>query len=549
MNGVIYCRVSSKEQLEGTSLDSQELACRDYARAHQIAILKIFLEQGESAKFADRTQLLELIDFCRQHKGDVQVLLVWKLDRFARNVEDHYSIKATLAKYGVRIVSVTEPIEADPNGKLMETILAGFAQFDNDIRAMRTVQGMRRKIQEGIFPWKPPFGYLSATTRGEKKTESDRPDQPLFGLLQKAWREFATGAYTKAEIRRLLTSWGVVTRKGQPISAQSLDNLFRNRYYAGFVVDPWSGEEHEGRHVPMVTSEEFARVQQVIGRRRRALSHHRARPEFPLRGHVRCAACRRYLTGGFSRGRSRRYAYYSCYARPCASRRKSVSVQAVHDEFEDFLDQATLKPEARPALRQMIVQVAAERRASAHSTTARVAERLATVKRETQKLIQLQTRDLITDDEFLAQKARLTAQRTALESTSDSRAPDPTQLQTRLDDILDPLSHLRETWRACPDGLRRRFVQLLLPVGFSAGTVRTAERSRLFSIASRSDDGENHVVPFVRKHLNQIWQEIQAFAALIRDWRVDSDGSSAAVPTNSRRPTSAEDFEPERSTA
>ncbi len=66
-------------------------------------------------------------------------MIVWNIDRFARNVADHFSVKATLMKYGLHIVSVTEPINAKPEGKLMETILAGFAQFDNGIRAMRTV--------------------------------------------------------------------------------------------------------------------------------------------------------------------------------------------------------------------------------------------------------------------------------------------------------------------------------------------------------------------------------------------------------------------------
>src|SRR3989475_4657695 len=261
MNGIIYCRVSSKEQIEGTSLESQELACREYARSKNIKILKLFVERGESAKFADRTQLIDLLDFCRQNKGRVQVLFVWKIDRFARNVGDHFNIKATLVKYGVRIVSVTEPIDANPEGKLMETILAGFAQFDNDIRAMRTVQGMRRKLQEGIFPWKPPRGYKSSVRNDEKKTEPDQPDQPLFGLLQKAWQEFATGSYTKAEILRLMTSWGVMTSKGRPLSPQCVDNFFRNPYYAGILVEPWSGEECQGRHLPMVTREDFARVQ------------------------------------------------------------------------------------------------------------------------------------------------------------------------------------------------------------------------------------------------------------------------------------------------
>ena len=159
MTGIIYCRVSSKEQIEGTSLESQQAACREYASAKNIEILKVFVEQGESAKFADRTQLLELIDFCQKNKGAVNALLVWKVDRFARNVTDHFNVKATLSKYGVRIVSVTEPIDTNPEGRLMETILAGFAEFDNSLRTARTIQGMRRRIQEGIFPWGPPLGY------------------------------------------------------------------------------------------------------------------------------------------------------------------------------------------------------------------------------------------------------------------------------------------------------------------------------------------------------------------------------------------------------
>src|SRR2546430_16785113 len=111
MNGIIYCRVSSDEQVKGTSLDSQKEACQEYAAARKIKILKTFIEEGESAKFADRTQLLELIDFCHRNKGKLDVLIVWKVDRFARNVGDHFNIKATLLKYGVRIAVVTEPID------------------------------------------------------------------------------------------------------------------------------------------------------------------------------------------------------------------------------------------------------------------------------------------------------------------------------------------------------------------------------------------------------------------------------------------------------
>ena len=110
MNAVIYCRVSSKEQVDGTSLESQEIACKEYAARNQLSISRIFVERGESAKFADRTQLLEFLEFCRNRKNHVDQLLVWKVDRLARNVGDHFNIKATLLKLDVQVVSVTEPI-------------------------------------------------------------------------------------------------------------------------------------------------------------------------------------------------------------------------------------------------------------------------------------------------------------------------------------------------------------------------------------------------------------------------------------------------------
>src|ERR1700728_3382923 len=101
MNAVIYCRVSSKEQVDGTSLESQQLACREYADRNQLTVACVFIERGESAKFADRPQLLEMLAFCAKRENGVEQLLVWKVDRLARNVGDHFNIKAGLMKQGI----------------------------------------------------------------------------------------------------------------------------------------------------------------------------------------------------------------------------------------------------------------------------------------------------------------------------------------------------------------------------------------------------------------------------------------------------------------
>jgi len=514
MNAVVYCRVSSKEQIEGTSLESQESACREYARQHDLAVVKVFIERGESAKFADRTQLLDLIDYCKANKGAVQVLLVWKVDRFARNVGDHFNVKALLAKYGVRIVSVTEPIDTKPEGKLMETIPAGFAQFDNDIRALRTVQGMKKKLQEGIFPWKPPLGYKTATIRGEKRTQPDLPSEPLFGLLQRAWHEYATGGYTKAEILRLMTNWGIVTPRGKPLSPQSLDNLLRNPYYAGILRNPWTGEEHQGKHVPMVSPEDFARVQRIIGRSHQAVPHHHSHPEFPLRGLVRCPGCRAYMTASLSRGRSRRYSYYHCYAN-CGNS-TNYPAAPIHQEFLNFLTTLKARPPLLERLGDTIIQSAEKRRVAASDKQARAERELTGVTRQIQALITMRTEGLIDDQEFAVQKRALIKRRTSFMIQRDADPFNPKAIRRDLEQIKAPLSNIRETWQRLRPPLQRRFQRAVLPAGFVNGQVGTAEKALLFSVFDDLRARKTSLVPFPDETWNRLIAEIQSFAAIFR---------------------------------
>ena len=495
MNSIIYCRVSSREQIEGTSLETQELACREYARSKHLGILRVFVEQGESAKFADRTELLKLIEFCRENKGKVQHLLVWKIDRFARNVADHFSVKAALSKYGVRIVSVTEPIDANPEGRLLETILAGFAQFDNDIRALRTVQGMRRKLQEGIYPFPPPLGYKASSGNGEKKTEPDQPDQPVFSLLSKIWAEFATGAFTKAEIRRLMHSRGIVGRKGQPLPPQSIDNLFRNPYYAGILVDPWSGDEYKAGHSPMVSREDFARVQKVVARRNRSRPHLKHRPEFPLRGLVRCRNCKHPLTGSFSTGRSRRYPYYRCGNQACRERIRSLPVDQIHAEFESTLSLLTPGKEALERMGLIILRTADRRAASEKARETRKRNVLERLRLETQQLIQMRARGLISDREFVSQKRSLDDRQIAAEASRARTEIKPAEIKRRLAEISLPLTRLAETCEKLPPKVRHRFQQLIFPVGFVAGQSGTAETGLLFSVFRHFREGNATLVP------------------------------------------------------
>jgi site-specific DNA recombinase len=543
MKGVIYCRVSSKEQVEGTSLESQLQACEEFARAKNIPVLKTFIEQGESAKFADRTQLLELIEFCRCNKPEVQVLLVWKVDRFARNVADHFSIKATLLKYGVHIVSVTEPIDSNPEGRLMETILAGFAQFDNDVRAMRTVQGMRRKIQEGIFPWKPPLGYKGANVPGEKKTKPDTPDQPLFGLLQKAWEDFATGAYTKTEMRHLMNANGIVTRKGRPLSDQSIDNLFANPFYAGIIMDPWSKEEHTGMHVPMISRADFERVQQVVRRRSQAIPHHRYHVQFPVRGLVRCPECLQYLTASFSRGRSKRYPYYHCHNDACSRRGKVLPAGDIDQEFRAHLGRIAPKPELIDRLGDRIEAQAEERKSSSKARRARASAAVNRVTRELQELVRMRAATLITDEEFNRHRSTLLSERSLNEIAADDMHIATARVRQKLTEIAEPLSDLVLTWTDLTVPSRVRFERLIFPVGFIAGKIRTAELGLIFSTKRGILSEENHGVAPTVSDSNQLCEEINEFWRILKGLEDEKEEHSKRVRRKSQNVTRRAWFE------
>ncbi len=512
MKAVIYCRVSSKEQVEGTSLESQEIACREYAARNRIEVARVFVERGESAKFADRTQLLELLAFCRNKVNAVDCLLVWKVDRLARNVGDHFSIKASLLKQNIRVVSVTEPIDAKPEGKLLETILAGFAQFDNDVRAARTVQGLRRKVQEGLFPWMAPLGYRTATL-GQKKTEPDRPVQPAFRILQEAWHDFASGEYQKVDILRKVTQQGLRTRAGKPLSKQSLDNIFADPFYAGILRDPWSGEEFSGRHLPMVSRATFAKVQAMLGKSPVAVPHRSLHPEFPLRTFTRCANCESPLTGSYSRGRSSMYPYYHCFQKTCDPR-GNYPLDAVHGEFTSFLDDTSPDGRMIERIKRQVAHAADGWADGSRILKEKRVQEINRLKGQQQQLIHMKMDGLITDDEFVAQRSLLMTRRAELEAQEVEHAANAEAVLGNIDRICAPLMDLRATWERFTVEFQRRFQLLTLPKGYVFGRVGTAERGRLFSLLATSSTSKSTLVPLTGLCWNQLAEEIEAFAAL-----------------------------------
>ena len=206
VGAVIYVRVSTKEQTENLSLPTQLRACEEYCRRQGYEVLERFHEEGESAKTTDRSQLQNLLTFCRLNKGRVHFVVVFNLTRFARDKYDHFALRSHLQSLGISLRSATEPIDDTSTGKLMEGVLAAFAQFDNDCRSDRTRAGMKAALELGRWVFLAPIGYLNAPRAMGK---SLMPDPERAPLVRRAFEEYATGRFTKQQLLKQVKSLGL----------------------------------------------------------------------------------------------------------------------------------------------------------------------------------------------------------------------------------------------------------------------------------------------------------------------------------------------------
>ena len=338
MRAVIYCRVSTKEQVQNFSLATQERECRRWCDANGYAVDRVFVDAGESAKTADRPEFQQLIAHCRQNKKTLNAVVVHSLSRFSRNTLDHHTVRALLSGFGITLRSVSEPTDDSPEGLLVEDFMASLANYENRAKARRTLVGMRAAMEAGRWAFVAPIGLLNSADRGGP---SLIPDPERAHLVQSAFREFGSGHLTRPEVLRRITGLDLRTRKGLNLSAQSFHAVLRNPLYAGRIVVPSLGVNTVGDFPPLIAPDLFGRVQRLLaGKEKAVIPHTRNHPDFPLRRFVRCESCRTPLTASWSKGRTNRYPYYHCRSCKVVKVRK----ERLEASFVSLLDR--LQPHA-----------------------------------------------------------------------------------------------------------------------------------------------------------------------------------------------------------
>ena len=304
MTAVIYARYSSDSQREA-SIEGQLRDCKDYAEKNGITVVGTYIDRAYSAKTDDRPDFQRMIK--DSGKKIFDVVLVWKLDRFARNRFDAVNYKYQLEKNGVHLVSAMEPISQGPEGIMVESMLIGMAEYYSAELALKVARGEREnalqcKYNGGVVP----LGFTIG-----KEDRLYHIDPETAPIVQEIFTRYADGEPAE-KIAASLNERGLRTRTGKPFVKNSFFQIFRNRRYIGEyrykdIVTPGG--------IPAIVDEDlFNRVQQRFEQNK--IAHGRPAKEdvsYLLTTKLFCGKCGT-LMGGES-GTSHMgntYYYYKC---------------------------------------------------------------------------------------------------------------------------------------------------------------------------------------------------------------------------------------------
>src|ERR1017187_7979037 len=159
--GLIYLRVSTKEQMESLSMEMQESRCAEWCKARSIRVDALFHDDGKSATTTQRPAFQNMLAYIRSKKGQIGYVVVHDLSRFARNLDNHIEVLTELGTVGVLLRSVMEEVDETAAGKMIRNIHGTFNQFFSDRNAERTKVGMEKSARIGRFPFKAPIGYFN----------------------------------------------------------------------------------------------------------------------------------------------------------------------------------------------------------------------------------------------------------------------------------------------------------------------------------------------------------------------------------------------------
>jgi DNA invertase Pin-like site-specific DNA recombinase len=418
MRYFIYCRKSTEsEERQVASIESQLTTLkRNFGGRSDIEIVRVY-EESFSAKAPGRSVFGAMMSAIE--KGEAAGIVAWAPDRLARNSIDGGRIVYLLDCGVIKDLKfATYTFENNSQGKFMLQIMFGQSKYYSDALSENVLRGMRTKVEKGWHPTRPPIGY-----RNDRETRTVKKDPERFDRVRQIYEFFLIGDHSTKQIWKIATDqWELRTLRcrrsgGRLIPPSYIHKILTNPFYAGIIE--WHGQVYQGAHEPVVSVDQFERVQLLL--RRSTPPRPRTR-HFTFTGLIRCGECGFSITAEAKLNRhGSHYTYYHCtWRRPdYRCRQPSVSVANLEAQIEQFLNDLTLPERILEwAIRQLSNDTEADQdvQVERRKTLAENEERS---RRALENLTALRVRDVIADDEFLHERRKLETEQLKLRQQRD----------------------------------------------------------------------------------------------------------------------------------
>ena len=319
---VIYARYSPGSKQAYQSIEGQLKECYAFAERSGLRVIHEYIDEHLTRTNDKRDSFLQMIEDSK--KKNFQFVIVYQLDRFARNRYDSATYKAKLKKNGVRVLSARENITDDASGILIEGVLESMAEYYSAELSQKIKRGIAISASKcKYFGGSVPLGYKVDEQKNFVVNEETAP-------LVKTIFEMFVGGRTYADIIRFLNERGIKTSQGGLWNKSSFHRIFCNRHYLGKYI--YHGKEIDGGMPRLIDDELFADVQKVLTKYAAAPSRGKAKVEYLLSDKMICGHCGNKMTGISSTSSNKKiHNYYKC-----GGNNKGIcKKRTVRKQFED----------------------------------------------------------------------------------------------------------------------------------------------------------------------------------------------------------------------